>query len=297
VLLTNPDYLELDRERTPHDRRGWRYFVTAPAHGEWVQIQVGGRVVAVQTDRSGYLDTKVEIALEPGWHEVTMQSTSGAVAVGQVVVVAPGRRLGVVSDIDDTVMVTSVPRVFLAAWNTFVRHTSTRVAVPGMAELYRALAEGSPGTPFIYLSTGAWNTAATLRRFLHRHGFPPGPLLLTDWGPTQTGWFRSGPEHKHTALDRLIAEFPDIHWLLIGDDGQHDPDIYARTARRHPDQVVAVAIRQLTATQQVLSHGVLSVPMTNDSRTGVVPTAHAPDGITLARVLRKVLSGERPHSS
>jgi phosphatidate phosphatase APP1 len=43
-----------------------------------------------------------------------------------------------------------------------------------------------------YLSTGAWNVAPAVRRFLGRHGYPQGPMLLTDWGPTNTGWFRSG---------------------------------------------------------------------------------------------------------
>jgi phosphatidate phosphatase APP1 len=53
-----------------------------------------------------------------------------------------------------------------------------------------------PGAPIIFVSTGAWNTAPTLTRFLKRNGFPIGPLLLTDWGPTNTGWFRSGQDHK-----------------------------------------------------------------------------------------------------
>lgn len=291
VLLTNPAYLELDGDRTPPDRRGWRYFFTAPAPGERVRVGIGSVVMDVTTDRGGYLDVTIDVALEPGWHDVTLRSSHGAVSHGRVVVVAPGRRLGVVSDIDDTVMVTSVPRVVLALWNTFVRHASTRAAVPGMAVLYQSLAQAMPGTPFIYLSTGAWNTASTLRRFLDRHGYPPGALLLTDWGPTHTGWFRSGVEHKRAALDRLVAEFPDVHWLLVGDDGQHDPEIYARTATRYPDHVAAVAIRQLTPAQQVLSHG-STLPSTHP--VPPVPMAQAPDGTGLARELRRVLGRSAP---
>lgn len=294
VLLVNPAYVALDRERTPTDRRGWRYFVTAPAHDEWVRIQVGGRTVVARTDRSGYLDTVVEVALDPGWHDVEMRAASGARTTGRVSVVGPGRRLGVVSDIDDTVMVTAVPRLFLAVWNTFVRHPSTRMPVPGMAELYRALSDTAPGTPFIYLSTGAWNTAATLRRFLNRHSYPAGPLLLTDWGPTHTGWFRSGPEHKHTALARLFAEFPNVHWLLVGDDGQHDPEIYTQAATLHPDHVVAIAIRQLTPAQQVLAGRPTGVATRAATAT---PTAHGPDGAALARALHQVLRAVSIHQA
>ncbi len=287
VLLTDPQYLAMERRHPRADRRGWRYFFTAPAPGERVFLAIGGVTAVVHSDRSGYVDTRIAVALDPGWHDVTMTSDSGAVAVGRVLVVAPGRRLGVISDVDDTVMVTSVPRVFLAAWNTFVRHTSTRVPVAGMATLYRELA--APGTLFVYVSTGAWNTAATLRRFLERHGFPPGPLLLTDWGPTNTGWFRSGREHKETTIARLISEFEDVHWLLIGDDGQHDPEIYAHAARHYPEHIAAVAIRELTPTQQLLSHGT-PVPTPGSHRVfGTVPTVRAPDGERLAQALATAL--------
>ena len=86
----------------------------------------------------------------------------------------------------------------------------------------------------------------TLSRFLGRNLFPRGPLLLTDWGPTPDRWFRSGLDHKRTNLRRLAEEFPQLRWLLIGDDGQHDEELYGEFADDHPDHVSAVAIRQLT---------------------------------------------------
>ena len=85
------------------------------------------------------------------------------------------------------VAVTIGERPVIAAWNTFVREEGTRRAVPGMATLYRELRAAHPDMPFVYLSTGSWNIAPNLGRFLRRHGYPSGPLLLTDWGPTNTG--------------------------------------------------------------------------------------------------------------
>ncbi|MCB7135915.1 App1 family protein [Cellulosimicrobium marinum] len=293
VLLANPAY---DPAATA-DRRGWRYFFTAPAPREEVRVGVGDVTLDVVSDRGGYVDVVVDVALSPGWHDVTFRPASGDVATGRVLVVAEGRRLGVVSDIDDTAMVTAVPRPLLAAWNTFVRHSSARVPVPGMAVLYQGIVAAHPGTPFVYVSTGAWNTAANLRRFLQRHGYPPGPLLLTDWGPTNTGWFRSGQAHKDASLDRLFRELPDVDWLLIGDDGQHDPEIYTRAARRCPDHVAAIAIRQLTPAQQVLSHGSpLPAPADDARRPAVeapVPAAAGPDGAALARSLAAALASSR----
>ena len=130
-----------------------------------------------------------------------------------------------------------------------------RRPVTGMAVLYERLVRAHPGAPFLYLSTGAWNVAPTLHRFLSRNLYPAGPLLLTDWGPTHDRWFRSGREHKADNLRRLAEEFPEVRWLLIGDDGQHDVQIYGEFADTHPENVAGVAIRQLTAGEAVLAGG------------------------------------------
>jgi phosphatidate phosphatase APP1 len=171
--------------------------------------------------------------------------------VARVRVVDAQEPHGVVSDIDDTVLVTWVPRPLLALWNTFFLREHARRPVPGMNELLRRLA-GEHGF-MVYLSTGAWNFAPHLERFMAEHGFPPGPMFLTDWGPTAEGWFRSGAAHKRATLERLRREHPFTKWVLVGDDGQRDPEVYAEFATAYPDAVTAVAIRQLTATQQVLA--------------------------------------------
>ena len=182
-------------------------------------------------------------SLTPGWHRIRLSIEGGETVEAPVFIVDDDVEFGLVSDIDDTVMVTALPRPFLAAWNTFVLDEHARTPVAGMAVLYERLTRAHPGLPVIYLSTGAWNVVPTLTRFLSRNLYPRGTLLLTDWGPTHDRWFRSGPEHKRTNLERLAAEFPHVRWLLVGDDGQHDPSIYAEFAAAHPDNVAAVAIR------------------------------------------------------
>jgi phosphatidate phosphatase APP1 len=179
-------------------------------------------------------------------------------------------------------MVTALPRPFLAAWNTFVLDEHARRPVPGMAVLYERLTRSHPGTPVFYLSTGAWNVAPTLTRFLSRNLYPSGPLLLTDWGPTHDRWFRSGRDHKVETLKRLAREFPDIKWLLVGDDGQHDEEIYGQFARTHPNSVAAVAIRQLSNSEAVLAGGRSKSDAHSDEAASWV---YAPDGAGLAERL------------
>jgi phosphatidate phosphatase APP1 len=280
-----------DDQRAEDIQRGWRAFMTAQVSGVPVTIHVGGRQVDATSDRGGYLDVTVDDhGLDPGWHEVRISAAGAAEAVGSVLVVGSDQTIGLISDIDDTVITTSLPRPMIAFWNTFVRSESARRPVPGMAELYRELLAGHPQAPTFYLSTGAWNTAPNLVRFLRRHGYPDGPLLLTDWGPTNTGWFRSGQEHKRSSLRRLARELPNVRWVLIGDDGQNDPKIYGDFADEDPDRVQVIGLRQLTPTEQVLSHG---LPVPNDEVTSAgrrrpqrAAEYRAPDGFGLLPLLR-----------
>lgn len=277
------------------ETRGWRAFITAPAYDAPVTVRIGDREVPGRTDRSGLVDLTIHgHGLGPGWHTVEIESPLARPRKASVLIIGTRQTFGLVSDIDDTVLSTSLPRPAIAAWNTFVKAEGTRRPVPGMATFYRQLGEAHPGMPVIYLSTGAWNTAPSLTRFLRRNGFPPGPMLLTDWGPTNTGWFRSGQDHKRSALARLARELPHVQWLLVGDDGQNDPKLYTEFASRRPESVRAIAIRQLSAGEQVLSHG---LPVANDDLVPAptediaAPVVRAPDGYGLARLVEPIVDG------
>ena len=284
VLLSQPDPRT---DRRPELVRGWRSFTTVPVAHTEVVVQAGGHRHVLRTDRGGYVDADLEADLPVGWGTVELRVEGGTATSAPVLVIDPEVRLGIVSDIDDTVMVTSLPRPMLAAWNTFVLNEHARRPVPGMAVLYERLVTAHPGAPVIYLSTGAWNVAPTLTRFLGRHLYPAGPILLTDWGPTKDGWFRSGREHKKRSLTRLAKEFPDMRWLLVGDDGQHDPDLYSHFARAHGRNVAGVAIRHLSPTEQVLASG-LPVPMEQAESVPDVAWVSGLDGAALSERLRGV---------
>lgn len=277
VLLSRP--IDGDRRTRPREAiRGWRSFTSVPIGDVPVTIEIGGQQLEVLADRGGVVDTKVPVQLNPGWHMATLRTEGSAPVQAPIHVLDPAAHFGIISDVDDTVMVTALPRPLVAAWNTFVLDEHARIPTPGMAVLFERLVRDHPGAPVIYLSTGAWNVAPTLTRFLDRNLYPAGPLLLTDWGPTHDRWFRSGRAHKEENLRRLAEEFPEVRWLLVGDDGQHDEELYARFAADHPGRVAAVAIRRLSTGEAVLAGGRSKA----EEHTADVPWVSAGDGSTLA---------------
>lgn len=280
------DFAQFATEKTGETQRGWRQFFTTQVGFLPVQVTVGSTTISTQTDRNGYVNVLIhEHGLEPGVHQATITPVAGASVQAPIIIVSPEARTGLVSDIDDTIVITWLPRAALAAWNSFVLKTNARQVVPGMPSFYEKLLDNDPHAPVFYLSTGAWNVYETFAQFLKANDYPSGPMLLTDWGPTPTGLFRSGQEHKKTQLRNLLIMFPEIKWYLVGDDGQHDPLIYDELARDHPSRVRGIALRTLNAVEQVLSHGTPEAinPVRRDSDASMcgVPIIRGKDGFEL----------------
>lgn len=221
-----------------------------------VRVRLGDAVADGVTDRQGYASVVIDVpGLPPGWHEVEVTTHPDGgdgqfTGSGRVLKPDPAAPFAVISDIDDTVLLTGLAEGVVALRRTLFRDAQTRRAVPGMASLYRGLERGirpREDTPqahpsFFYLSTGSWSFYEMLTQFLQLRGYPRGPLFLTNWGPSDRYLRRSGEEHKKLALTRLREGYPDLPFVLIGDSGQKDGQIYLGFAQDHPDAVAAVVI-------------------------------------------------------
>ena len=160
-----------------------------------------------------------------------------------------------ISDIDDTILLTGLTEGVSMVARTLLREADQRRAIPGMASFYRGLARGvanragsrKPEPTFFYVSTGSWSFYPLLQQFVQLRAFPQGPMFLTDWGPTERYLRRSGAEHKRTAIRRLFEAYPDMRFVLIGDSGQRDPLTYEEMAREFPGRVTLIIIRQVGA--------------------------------------------------
>ena len=171
-------------------------------------------------------------------------------ASGQVFIPPAQCRCVVISDIDDTVMRTGVANKLKMLWRLFVADAASRVAFPGAAALYRALHAGAAGNeanPMLYVSRAPWGIYEMLTEFFHRHAIPEGPVMfLREWG---LSWRhplpRRAEDHKRDLIDHMLRLYADLPFVLIGDSGQHDPEVYAEIVAEHPGRVVAVYIRNV----------------------------------------------------
>lgn len=259
-------------------RRTVRGFLTTELPAVVLRVEVGGAVTTTITDDDGYFRAELEGArLVAPWTEgrVTLAASYRGISTADTPVrvrVSDERAtLGVISDVDDTVLVTGVQRTLTMLRQTLAGSALTRTTFDGAPELYRALARGDRN-PFWYVSSSPWNLHGFIVGFLAHRLFPAGPVLLRD---LVTGG------HKRDRIDEVLTLHPDLGFVLIGDSGEHDPEIYAETVRRHPGRILAVCIREVR-----LDPGDGRVEAVTDAWDRTVPFLLAPDSAAMASFLR-----------
>jgi phosphatidate phosphatase APP1 len=225
--------------------------------GAAVTARFGGDTVRVATDRDGYFRVQLHPRMPPPeageWHTVDLRLDADPPVPAEGAVFIPPRqcRCVVVSDIDDTVMRTGVANKLKMLWRLFVEDAESRVAFPGVAALYRALhagVGGAEGNPMLYVSRAPWGLYEMLSEFFQRHGIPAGPVLfLREWGLSWTHPLpRRATDHKQALIRHMLALYRDLPFVLIGDSGQHDPEVYAQIVEENPGRVLAVYIRNVS---------------------------------------------------
>lgn len=224
----------------------------------------GARDVDVVADDEGYFQLELEpvppldaASPDGGLHAVELRLVHPApppgtpgVAQGLVMLPAARARFGIVSDIDDTVVQTHVRNRLKMLLLLARSNARTRQPFDGVAELYGALQAGAGGddaNPVFYVSSSPWNLYTPLVEYLQVQRIPLGPLLLKDYGDHTLFALRDHHTHKQACLERIFETYPRLPFVLIGDSGERDPEIYADTVRRHPARVLAVYIRTVQA--------------------------------------------------
>ena len=169
-------------------------------------------------------------------------------ATGQILTSQESAKFGVISDIDDTVMATNVINRVKMLLTTITANEHTRIPFEGVAAFYRALQKGVSGVennPIFYVSSSPWNLYGLLLEFFRKHEIPFGPLFLKDFGSHTI--FKGGDHHSHKLenITHILETFAHLPFVLIGDSGEQDPEIYRQVIEKFPNKIRAVYIRNV----------------------------------------------------
>jgi phosphatidate phosphatase APP1 len=240
-------------------RNVWKRFESDEVPGARLLASINGVSEEVTADEEGYftisLQTSAPSAEEYLWHPVDLELLSpvnaapGAIRETGLVMIPPkGAKFGVISDMDDTVLQSDATNFLRMVKNVALGNARTRMPFKGVAAFYQALHEedGKPTNPLFYVSSSPWNLYDLLMEFFHLQNIPVGPLMLRDWGTSRSGLPHKHREHKLDSIRHIMELLPNLPFLLIGDSGQKDPEIYHEILSLYPKRIMAIYIRNVS---------------------------------------------------
>jgi phosphatidate phosphatase APP1 len=165
-------------------------------------------------------------------------------------VVSEHAQFGVISDIDDTIMLTAATDLLKMIRLAYLGNERTRRPFPGVAEFYHALQcgdSGDRGNPIFYVSSSAWNMYDLFEKFMDFNHIPYGPILLRDIELSLENLLSFAHEsHKIEQIMPILNRLSHLPFILIGDTGQKDAEIYLQLVKQYPDRFLAVYLRDVT---------------------------------------------------
>ncbi|GAA4277059.1 App1 family protein [Aquimarina mytili] len=224
-----------------------------------------GKIVETVTDHEGYYHLELDISIDTkqinkeGWTNYTASYKKDSINKkinnnnsfsSQMLIPSNAAEFGIISDIDDTILHTGVASFF--KWrviaNTIFKNFDKRTAIEGTVKFYKKLHLGksnAPVNPFFYVSNSPWNLYDYLSAFFRKNHFPKGPILLRDFRTPFDKTPKPKIPHKQSEILNLLKMYPDMNFILIGDSGEKDADIYTKIAKEQPGRILAIYLRSV----------------------------------------------------
>ncbi|KAB5516951.1 hypothetical protein GE09DRAFT_1179365 [Coniochaeta sp. 2T2.1] len=196
----------------------------------------------VITNDSGHFVTRVALDFVPT--HVRVLAAESSLSVTEPIKLIEDRGVSLISDIDDTIKRSSISMGAREIFrNTFVRDLGD-LTVDGVKEWYNSLHD--MGVSIHYCSNSPWQLFPVIASFFHLAGLPPGSIHLKQYSGMLQGIFEPVAERKKGTLDRILRDFPERKFLLVGDSGEADLEVYTELAVANPGRILAVFIRDVT---------------------------------------------------
>ncbi|EDP72319.1 hypothetical protein FBALC1_14497 [Flavobacteriales bacterium ALC-1] len=251
----------------------WKRFETDEIKHVGLNVKLpNNKIIKVTTDNDGYFVTEEDLenlenlTNEEGWlsFELSYDDLNIKRTIqndnrfpGELLIPSRNAQFGVVSDIDDTILHTGVVSIlkWRVVYNSIFKHAKNRIPLEGAADFYHKLHlgfSGSNANPIFYVSHSPWNLYRYLELFLRQNNFPKGPILLRSFSNFLKKKSQDEKPQKQKEILNLLKTYPNLSFILIGDSGEQDPDIYMEIAESFPDRILAIYLRSVKHKKKML---------------------------------------------
>ena len=234
-----------------------------------VYLKLGDQEIHSKTLADGYFKFCIPLEKEFnfGWkeYEVSIKHKAEIItAKGSFIRPHPGN-LGIISDIDDTFLISHTKNIFKKMYILLFKNVNDRKVFKDVVPHYQALSSAGRNNKdeqnaFFYISSSEWNLYRFIVKFTKIHQLPRAVILLKDIKRGITDFFMSGRgnhNHKFDKIKHVLEFYPNLKYVLLGDDSQHDPFLYEHICKIFPVTVKAVYIRQTGKFQKESTKAIL----------------------------------------
>lgn len=264
-----PDKYRLDNKGIRHAVSVLHMFRIEPYPNVEVTLIFKGLKVTTRTLDDGFFRFTLPFNedLESGWHlyEVSCKIYDfGIVNCGELLKPFESK-LGIISDIDDTFLISHSNSFFRKLYVLLLRNVNSRKIFDDVVQHYKALSSSGQTNEqafnsFFYVSSSEWNLYEFIDTFAKLHELPKAVIKLEKIKTGISDFLftgRGSHDHKFEKIKEIISFYPQLDYVLLGDDSQHDPDIYERICKIFPMNIEAVYIRQTSRRQKIKVKAIL----------------------------------------
>lgn len=221
-----------------------------------VYLKLGSSEIHTKTLNDGYFKFCIPLETEFnfGWmkYEVSIKHKNEIItSIGSFIRPHKGN-VGIISDIDDTFLISHTRNIFKKMYILLFKNVNDRKVFKDVVPHYQALSSAGRNNieeqnAFFYISSSEWNLYRFIVKFTKIHQLPRAVILLKDIKTGIADFFMSGRgnhNHKFDKIKHVLEFYPNLKYVLLGDDSQHDPFLYEQICKIFPVTVKAVYIRQ-----------------------------------------------------
>jgi len=221
-----------------------------------IYLKCGSQEIHTKTLDDGYFKFCIPLETETnfGWmeYEVSIKDENETITEKGSFIRPHKGKLGIISDIDDTFLISHTQNFFKKIYILLFKNVNDRKVFTDVVPHYQALSSAGRNNKeeenaFFYVSSSEWNLYRFIVKFTKIHNLPRAVILLKDIRRGITDFFMSGRgnhDHKFDKIKHVLEFYPNLKYVLLGDDSQHDPVLYERICKIFPVTVKAVYIRQ-----------------------------------------------------
>ena len=239
-LTEEQDHSEVFRQRI-------KWFLVDSERNKRISLRVGDRTVqSSRSEANGHITFTADYqttAKTGTWVKLPLTMPKGDSRIFEAEAqLIPEQGLSVISDIDDTIKISEVIDKKALVEHVFFKEYE---ATPGMPGFYAELEK--KGAYFHYISASPWQLYPSLKAFVDAH-YPKGSFSLRYFRVTDSSFisfFRSSMDYKIAAISTIIQRYPEHKFILIGDSGENDPEVYAAIFQRYPQNIKKILIRKV----------------------------------------------------